>query len=145
MDPTAVELCDEDECKALDDFLVERVYEFNAKATGYFDGRLLGGRLRDERGAVVGAFNGHTWGGCCVIAHLWVDEARRGRGLGRELLRAAEAEATRRGCAQVVLSTHSFQAPGFYARLGYERRAVIRDWPAGHADVVYVKRLAAAG
>lgn len=136
----SIELCHESECAVLDAFLVERVYEFNARVTGYSDARLLGGCVRGEAGEVIGGFNGHTWGGCCVIAHLWVHEAQRGRGLGRELLQAAEAEAARRGCTQVVLSTHSFQAPEFYERLGYEKRAVISDWPKGHAEIVYVKR-----
>jgi GNAT superfamily N-acetyltransferase len=142
------ELCDERECRDLEDFLVDRIYEFNARATGCLDGRLVGGRLRDEAGDVVAGFNGHTWGGCCVLVHVWVHEALRGRGLGRALMHAAESEAARRGCGQVVLSTHSFQAPAFYERLGYARLAVIPDQPKGHADLVYVKRLrgaAAAG
>ena len=113
MNTPSVELCEERERQQLEAFLVERIYEFNARATGYFDGRLIGGRVRDEAGEVIGAFNGHTWGGCCVIAHLWVHESHRRRGLGRTLLQAAEAEAARRGCEQVVLSTHSFQAPAF--------------------------------
>jgi GNAT superfamily N-acetyltransferase len=141
MNTPLVELCDESECHELEAFLVERIYEFNAHATGYFDGRLLGGRLRDESGEVIAAFNGHTWGACCVVAHLWVHESQRGRGLGRSLMQEAEAEALRRGCEQMVLSTHSFQAPGFYERLGYEARAVIHGEPKGYASVFYVKRL----
>lgn len=142
MNAAVVELCDEAECERLGAFLVERIYEFNARATGYFDGRLLGGRVRNDDGEIVGAFAGHTWGRCCVIAHLWVRESARGRGLGRMLLRSAEAEAMRRGCEQVVLSTHSFQAPAFYERLGYEPVAEIRDEPKGYASIVYRKRLA---
>ncbi|WP_136420063.1 GNAT family N-acetyltransferase [Herbaspirillum sp. ST 5-3] len=138
-----VELCDEKECVEVEAFLVERIYEFNSQATGYFDGKLLGGQLRSEAGEVIAAFNGHTWGGCCVIAHLWVHESQRGRGLGRTLLQAAEAEAQRRGCEQVVLSTHTFQAPGFYERLGYKRQAVVLGQPKGHANVTYVKRIEA--
>jgi GNAT superfamily N-acetyltransferase len=141
MNTPVVELCNDDECQELEAFLVERIYQFNAQATGYFDGRLLAGRLRSEAGEVIAAFNGHTWGGCCVLAHLWVHEAQRGRGLGRALLQAAEAEAAHRGCEQVVLATHSFQAPAFYARLGYEKHAVIGGQPKGHANIVYVKRL----
>ena len=136
-----IELCNENEIPELEAFLVERIYEFNARATGYFDGKLLAGRVRDEAGRVIGAFNGHTWGGCCVIAHLWVHESRRHRGVGRALLQAAETEAARRGCEQVVLSTHDFQAPAFYERMGYERQATIRDRPKGHTDIVYAKRL----
>jgi ribosomal protein S18 acetylase RimI-like enzyme len=136
-----IELCDESECLELEAFLIERIYEFNAHATGYFDGRLVGGRLRDASGEVIAAFNGHTWGRCCVVAHLWVHESQRGRGIGRALVQAVEAEAMRRGCEQVVLSTHSFQAPAFYERLGFAKQAVIRGQPKGHANVVYVKRV----
>jgi GNAT superfamily N-acetyltransferase len=136
-----IELCDESECQELSAFLVERIYEFNARATGYFDGRLLGGRLRNDAGEVIAAFNGHTWGGCCVVAHLWVAEAERGRGLGRALLQAAEAEAARRRCEQILVSTHSFQAPAFYERLGYQRQAMVPGQPKGHANIVYLKRL----
>ena len=141
MNPPSVEFCTEAECQQLEAFLVERIYEFNALATGYFDGRLVGGRLQNEAGAVIAAFNGHTWGGCCVIAHLWVHESQRGRGLGRALVHAAEEEALRRGCGQVVLSTHSFQAPAFYERLGYVKQAVIQGQPKGHASIIYAKRL----
>jgi len=141
MNAFPVELCDEGECPELEAFLIERIYEFNSRATGYFDGRLIGGRVRDEAGELIAACNGHTWGGCCVIAHLWVHEAHRGRGLGRALLHAAESEAARRGCEQIVLSTHSFQAPEFYEHLGYAKQAVIHGEPKGHASIVYAKRL----
>jgi GNAT superfamily N-acetyltransferase len=77
-----------EECHELEAFLVEHIYEFNAQATGYFDGRLLSGSLRSEAGEIVAAFNGYTWGGCCVVAHLWVHASQRRGGLGRALLQA---------------------------------------------------------
>jgi GNAT superfamily N-acetyltransferase len=140
MNTPGIELCSEDECNELEAFLVERIYEFNAQATGYFDGRLVGRSLRNDAGEVIAAFNGHTWGGCCVVAHLWVHQSHRGHGLGRALLQAAEAEAVRRSCEQLVLSTHSFQAPGFYERLGYEKQAVVGGQPKGHASIIYTKQ-----
>jgi GNAT superfamily N-acetyltransferase len=141
---TAAVLLDEARCEVLASFLAERIYEFNAEATGYFDGRLLAGSIRNDADDVIAGFSGHTWGGCCELSYVWVHEAYRGRGLGRALLRAAEAEAERRGCAQVVLMTHSFQAPRFYERLGYERRYSIDGRPKGHSNIVYVKSLQAA-
>ncbi len=135
---------DEAECRELGAFLVDRIYEFNAKATGYADGLLLAGCVRSETGEVIAGFDGHTWGGCCELTHVWVHERHRGQGLGSSLLRSAEAEAAARGCVQVVVATHSFQAPGFYERMGYERKYAIEGRPRGHSDIIYVKVLRGA-
>jgi ribosomal protein S18 acetylase RimI-like enzyme len=134
-------LHDDAPCQALEGVLDEHLYAFNVEATGLADGRLIGGRVRDGAGALLGGFSGHTWGGVCVLTHLWVAPAQRGRGLGRDLLAQAEAEALRRGCADAIVLTHDFQAPDFYERAGYRRVASIADWPAGHANHVYRKRL----
>src|SRR5262245_47111474 len=125
----------------LNAYLEESLYEFNMAATGIRDGRSFAGVIRDDAGEMIGAINGHTWGSCCYVAHLWVHEARRGRGLGLSLLQAAEEEAIERGCTKVLLSTHSFQAPGFYARLGYLRLATVPDYPHGHSNHVFLMYL----
>jgi ribosomal protein S18 acetylase RimI-like enzyme len=121
--------------------LDKRLYEFNVAATGFSDGTSLYACVQDEDGNIVAAISGHTWGGCCDVALLWVHEDHRRQGLGRALLQAAVAEAERRGCSQVTLSTHSFQAPLFYEKLGYQRVATILDYPNGHTKLYYVKRL----
>ena len=77
-----------------------------------------------------------------MISHLWVHPLQRGQGLGRSLLHAAEQEAARRGCEQVVLSTHSFQAPAFYERLGFTRAGAVTGYPRGEAFLLMVKPLA---
>jgi len=125
---------------ALEQFLADRLYEFNAAATGMDDGLALNVAVRDGNGAIVAGLTGHTWGGCCEIVRLWVHESQRSRGLGTRLMRAAEAEAQRRGCDQIVLSTHSFQAPAFYERLGFRRLVSVADYPRGHANIVMIKR-----
>ena len=141
MNQPIVEFRDEQYAE-LDAFLVERIYEFNARATGLFDGEFFAASMKGRKGEIIAAVTGHTWGGTCQVTHVWVHESQRRKGLGAALMNAVESEAVRRGCRQVLLSTHSFQAPGFYERLGYERQAAIEDYPKGHANVFYMKRLA---
>jgi ribosomal protein S18 acetylase RimI-like enzyme len=126
---------------ALAAFLDDRLYDFNSRTTGILDGELFSDSVRDKDNQVIAGVSGHTWGGCCEIKRLWVDEKQRGRGWGHALMQAAESEARTRGCHQVMLSTHSFQAPVFYERLGYRKQATIENYPIGHSKVYYVKLL----
>ena len=123
------------------EFLEDRLYEFNAGTTGIDDGRWLGVFHRDDAGSIVAGAAGLTWGGTCELRQVWVETSARGRGLGRRLMAEVEAEAVRRRCGQIVLSTYSFQAPGFYRKLGFEVVAEIPDNPRGHAHLVLRKRL----
>jgi GNAT superfamily N-acetyltransferase len=122
-------------------FLDDRIYEYNVAATGIGDGRWLGVFVRDESGAVLAGLSGTTWGACCKVRDVWVREDLRLRGMGTRLLDAAEDEARRRGCKQVLLSSHSFQAPDFYRKRGFEVFAVIEDDPIGHREIYLRKRL----
>jgi len=122
-------------------FLAARIYEFNSSATGYFDGESFSGTQRGDSGAIVAGIYGYTWGGCGYVTYLWVDASKRRHGMGRTLLLAAEEHAGLRGCVVLFVATHSFQAPGFYERMGYEKQSVVRDHPVGHASAVYAKRL----
>jgi GNAT superfamily N-acetyltransferase len=122
-------------------FLEEQIYEFNAAATGFRDGRLLAVLLRDGEGTIYAGLSGHTWGGCCEVKLLWVEASRRRAGLGSRLLEAAEAEARARGCRHVVLSTHSFQAPAFYRARGYVVAGRFADFPSGHSQLFLAKAL----
>jgi len=125
----------------LEAFLADRIYEFNAAATGYRDAESFAASCRSDAGRITAGITGFTWGGACFVSYLWVSEELRGKGIGGELLSAAELHAREKGCRVVILSSHSFQAPDFYARRGYETVARIRDYPVGHDDVVLVKRL----
>ncbi len=131
------------DCRDVEGFLAERIYEFNSRTTGYFDGESFAATQRDESGTVLGGISGFTWGGCCFVSYLWVAEEHRGNGLGGALLNAFEKNAIAKKCKIALLSSHSFQSPGFYARMGYEELARIEDYPVGHTDIFFAKRLAA--
>jgi GNAT superfamily N-acetyltransferase len=139
MGETAFVVSDADD--GLRERLNEEINAFNVAATGLDDGALLGIAAREDGGALVAGLFGWTWGGCGYIEVLWVRADRRRRGLGTRLLAAAEREIGRRGCGQVALSTHSFQAPGFYARFGYQECGRTPAYPRGHDEIHLVKRL----
>lgn len=126
-------------------YLEDRLYEFNSAATGITDGEWLAIFVRDDDRRIVAGLCGNVWGGCAEIRQLWVEESRRRQGLGTRLLTAAEEEARRRGCRQMLLMTFSFQAPAFYARRGFEVVAVVDDHPRGHRNLLLRKRLTADG
>ena len=122
-------------------FLDDALYEFNRERTGIHDGKLFAFFLRDAEGNVVGGADGWTWGGTCKLQHLFVPANARGTGLGTRLMQAVEDEARARRCRHILLDTHSFQAPDFYRRLGFELIGKIDDYPSGHGLLTLIKRL----
>ena len=123
------------------EFLEGQVNEYNFVTTGFRDGRLLVILLRDPDGRIYAGLSGHTWGGSCEVKFVWVEESRRRTGIGTRLLEAAEEEARSRGCHNIVLSTHSFQAPAFYRKLGYVVAGEFSDYPRGHSQIFLEKSL----
>jgi ribosomal protein S18 acetylase RimI-like enzyme len=121
--------------------LNDLLYQFNAAASGVDDGRWMAIFLRDAHGDLEAGLHGWTWGRTCFVQTLWVRENRRRRGLGSQLLAAAEHEAIQRGCREVQLDTHSYQAPDFYRRLGYEVIGELPGWPGPTTRIFFRKRL----
>ncbi|NDY91463.1 GNAT family N-acetyltransferase [Ideonella livida] len=97
------------------------------------------GRLR--RDALVGGAMGRSWGACVELQQLWVHPDRRLQGHGRLLVEAFERAALQRGCRLVYLETFTFQAPEFYARLGYQTGHQIAGFGAGIRKLLLTKAL----
>ena len=135
-----VEVVDEPD-DALASRLDAEIAAFNFDATGIRDARDFAATLPDDGGELMAGVQGWTWGATCWVERLWVRADARHRGLGSRLLTAVETEARARGCGQVGLTTHSFQAPDFYRRHGFEVVGELPDYPAGHASLLLRKRL----
>ncbi len=115
---------------------------FNHEQAGFSDHRLLAVLVRHpETREVLGGLLGRTSLGLLFIDLFYLPDELRGHGLGRRLMREAEAEGRRRGCIASVLYTISFQAPGFYERLGYRVFGTIPCHPPGTARVFMTKTL----
>ena len=94
-----------------------------------------------DRESVVAGLAGDTYSGWLFIRYLWVADALRGKGIGRKLMAGVEDRALERGCHSAWVDTFSFQAPGFYRKLGYEVFAEV-DWSPDHKRFFLRKRLA---
>jgi GNAT superfamily N-acetyltransferase len=86
----------------------------------------------EDRGPVIGGLMGATAWSHLRIEALFVPELMRGTGAGKGIVEMAEHEAIRRGCIGAWLDTYSFQARGFYEKLGYTVLGEIADYPPGH-------------
>jgi ribosomal protein S18 acetylase RimI-like enzyme len=123
------------------EFLSDRLHEHNVSQTGVAFGGELAIYVRDDAGQIAAGIYGWTWADWLEIRYLWVREDRRRKGLGRTLLLAAEREAIARGSRYVVLDSYSFQAPGFYQKLGYQVFGKLTDFPGPHQRYYLWKRL----
>jgi GNAT superfamily N-acetyltransferase len=123
--------------------LPNRLEAFNeSRWPGHQPWRPLAVFARD-RESIVGGLSGETYSGWLFIRYLWVSETLRARGIGRELMSGAELRALERGAHSAWVDTFSFQAPGFYRKLGYEAFGEL-DYPPGRKRIFFRKRLAGA-
>jgi ribosomal protein S18 acetylase RimI-like enzyme len=127
---TGLSFATTDEPAPADTQIVDAGLDAYSEAAAPLDGvRQLAAFARDAEGRVVGGAVGRTWGRCCELLELWVEERWRRAGVGSRLLRDFEAGARTRGCSIFYLTTLSFQAPGFYRRHGYDVLARIEGYP----------------
>ena len=133
------ESASEEELQVLSDGLME----YNRSRVGGRPKEPLTFFLRDGEGRIVGGVHGNysSSSGWLYVAALWVSEGARGGGHGWRLMERVEREAAERGCANSYLDTFSFQAPGFYRKLGYVVFGELEDFPEGHSRIFLRKRL----
>jgi GNAT superfamily N-acetyltransferase len=123
--------------------LGEKLMDFN---------KVSSGRPLDYRSLTIfvthpdsGELLGGLWGGTSYshlhIELLYLPEDLRDADLGSRLMAQAEQEAIQRGCLGVWLDTFSFQARGFYERLGYTVFGTFEDYPPGHSRFFLRKAL----
>lgn len=112
--------------------IINKLIEYNSDRQSEKDEyQPLAVLIRDQN-EIVGGVVGKTQWGWLFISHLWVTEALRGQGYGKQLMAKAEAAAKQRGCSYAYLDTFSFQSLGFYERLGYQIFGVLENFPPGH-------------
>jgi GNAT superfamily N-acetyltransferase len=91
---------------------------------------------------VVGGIVGRIIRRRMFVDLLWVEENRRGQGLGTSLLQSMERVAGERDCRDMMLETLSGAAARLYEAAGYRLVAQVPDYIPGFAKRVLLKSLA---
>jgi GNAT superfamily N-acetyltransferase len=128
--------------RAVSRLLWQGLTRYNREVAGPFrySRRIL--TVRSDAGRVLGGVILRSYWKETFVELLWLSKRARQRGYGRLLVAEAERRARRRGSLLMHLDTYSFQAPGFYEKLGFRRFGSLRGSPRGASRHYYVKRLA---
>jgi GNAT superfamily N-acetyltransferase len=117
------------------------LWAFNVAHTGDDNLQRLAIHACNAQGDMLGGLVGTYLWGWLHIETLFIGEPFRHRGVGTQLMLAAEQDARRRGIRNVHLETLSFQARPFYEKLGYEVFGTLEDFPPGHQQYFMRKSL----
>jgi GNAT superfamily N-acetyltransferase len=104
------------------------------------DNRPVAVLLEDAEGEIKGGLWGRTGYGWLFVEFLAVPDRLRGTGLGAALMREAERVAVERGCGGAWLTTFSFQAQGFYEKLGYSVFGRLEESPMAGNDRIFLRK-----
>lgn len=115
--------------------------EYNVQRAGDDSAQTMCFVIRTPEQEIAGGVIGATYWNWLHIDLMWVRDDLRERGYGRRLLELAEQEARKRGAKHAYLDTFSFQAPDFYAHLGYQVFGELPDFPPGHRRFFMTKAL----
>lgn len=113
---------------------------YNAENGYPVDSRPVAILIENADGGAIGGLWGRTGYGWLFVELLALPEEMRGGGIGSRLMAAAETVARERGCVGAWLTTFTFQARGFYERLGYALFAELEDSPPGDTRMFLRKR-----
>jgi len=74
----------------------------------------------DEKKIIAGVYSAIIYGVVYTV-RLWVDERYRNQGLASQLMNNVHEFGRTEGCKIATANTMSFQAEGFYKKLGYKK------------------------
>ena len=96
----------------------------------YDNGKLIGGICGKEKK-----------GNWLYVELFYLDSKYRGQDLGTKLMNRVVELATQKGCIGIYTDTLSFEARGFYEKMGFVLHGELTDYPLGHSKYFLHKRL----
>ena len=96
--------------------------------------------IKDQEGELIGGLHAWTTLQNVIFEHVWIEEKFRGKGLGRMLMLEMERIARENGCIASQAYCFSFQAPGFFEKMGYKILGVSKGYPHPVKEFYLIKK-----
>lgn len=119
--------------------LAHEINDFNSRVVPHASQR-FSLTVCDDRSELKAGVVGVVMWEWLFIEAMWVGDDLRGQGVGRQLMRRAEAHARAKGCHSAWLDT--FQARAFYEALGYEVFGQLDQFPGEQVRYFMRRRIA---
>ncbi len=120
--------------------LLHKMSAYNKNKVGDVGWKSLNLEVVDKNGKFMGGLTGSSFLEWFYVDLIFVDQKYRGRGIGKRLLKEAEAWAKKKGCRNINLNTITFQAPEFYRKMGYQVFGEL-VYPKGNVRYYFKKKL----
>lgn len=96
--------------------------------------------VEDDSGNFAGGLTAEIYTNTLFVEFLWIDDQHRCSGIGSMLMDRVEQEAKAFGVTDIYLDTYSFQAPDFYAKLGFKEMGRFTGFPTKGVDKIFLQK-----
>lgn len=93
-----------------------------------------------HNGKLIGGAVGYIEWNWYFLDQLWIEKEHRKSGIGTKIINKIEEYAKKNNLLGIRMETWSFQARGFYEKMGYNVYATFEDCPPGTIDYFLRKR-----
>lgn len=126
----------------------EQLHQFNRKNCEYIknnsDEKYIDTKVYNiavyNKEELIGGATGFIRCAWYFLEQLWIKEEYRKSGIGTKIIKEIEKIAKENNALGVRMETWSFQARGFYEKMGYKVYATFEDCPPGTVDYFLKKK-----
>ncbi|KOO08955.1 GNAT family N-acetyltransferase [Vibrio hepatarius] len=126
--------------KNIKDLIYNGLKSFNLKHFPDEEMQSLACVAEDPGGNFLGGLTGQIFTNTLFVEFLWLDDSNRSAGIGSKLMAEVEQQAKKLGVTDIYLDTYTFQAPGFYAKLGFEEVGRYTGFPTRGVDKIFLQK-----
>lgn len=134
-------LITEQATETLHSTIKDGVLKFNLPYLGEWKSQSFAIHVENEDHNIIGGIAGNYANDYMTVEWAWIDQQHRLQGLGKTIFKQLDEFAKSKKCKYIDVETLSFQAKGFYEKLGFSLISTLPDWVNGHDSHILRKKL----